>query len=249
MRSELVKPTHLARRAVVYIRQSTPHQVVSNQESLRLQYALRQRAKELGWHEADIDVIDADLGLSGASAAQRSGFKELVGRVGLNEIGLILSIDVTRLARNCTDWYPLLDICGLHSCLIVDRDGVYDPGSANGRLLLGLKGTISELELHTIRSRLTAGLLAKAERGELALTLPVGLVRDPSGVVVKDPNVEVQQRLSLLFETFLKVRSIARVVRTFNTRGLELPRRNRHGDLHWAPATMSAVAAILKNPA
>jgi DNA invertase Pin-like site-specific DNA recombinase len=249
MRSELVKPTHLARRAVVYIRQSTPHQVVSNQESLRLQYALQQRAKELGWREADIDVIDADLGLSGASAAQRSGFKEVVGRVGLNEIGLILSIDVTRLARNCTDWYPLLDICGLQGCLIADRDGVYDPGSANGRLLLGLKGTISELELHTIRSRLTAGLLAKAERGELALTLPVGLVRDPSGVVVKDPNLEVQERLSLLFETFLKVRSVAKVMREFNGRGLELPRRDRHGDLHWAQATTSAVAAILKNPA
>jgi DNA invertase Pin-like site-specific DNA recombinase len=202
MKSELVKPTHLARRAAVYIRQSTTHQVVSNQESLRLQYALRQRAKELGWREADIDVIDADLGLSGASTARRSGFKELVGRVGLNEIGLILSIDVTRLARNCTDWYPLLDICGLHGCLIADRDGVYDPGSPNGRLLLGLKGTISELELHTIRSRLTAGLLAKAERGELALTLPIGLVRDPSGVVVKDPNMEVQERLDLLFSTF-----------------------------------------------
>ena len=249
MKSELVKPTHLARRAVVYIRQSTPHQVVSNQESLRLQYALQQRAKELGWHEADIDVIDADLGLSGASAAQRSGFKEMVGRVGLNEVGLILSIDVTRLARNCTDWYPLLDICGLQGCLIADRDGVYDPGSANGRLLLGLKGTISELELHTIRSRLTAGLLAKAERGELALTLPVGLVRDPSGVVVKDPNLEVQERLSLLFATFLKVRSVAKVMREFNARDLELPRRDRHGDLHWAQATTSAVAAILKNPA
>jgi len=160
VKSELVKATHLARKAVVYIRQSTPHQVVSNQESLRLQYALRQRAHELGWHEADIDVIDADLGLSGASAAGRSGFKELVGRVGLSEVGLILSIDVTRLARNCSDWYPLLDICGLRGCLIADRDGVYDPGCANGRLLLGLKGTISELELHTIRSRLTAGLLA-----------------------------------------------------------------------------------------
>src|SRR3954470_23403519 len=159
MKSELVTPTHLARKAVVYIRQSTPHQIVSNQESLRLQYALRQRARELGWHDGDIDVIDADLGLCGASAAQRSGFKELVGRVGLSEVGLILSIDVTRLARNCSDWYPLLDICGLRACLIADRDGVYDPGSANGRLLLGLKGTISELELHTIRSRLTAGLL------------------------------------------------------------------------------------------
>ncbi|WLC10429.1 recombinase family protein [Bradyrhizobium elkanii] len=234
MKSELVKPIHLARRAVVYIRQSTTHQVVTNQESLRLQYALRQRAIELGWHEAGIDVIDADLGISGASAAQRSGFKELVGRVGLNEVGLILSIDVTRLARNCSDWYPLLDICGLHGCLIADRDGVYDPGSANGRLLLGLKGTISELELHTIRSRLTAGLLAKAERGELALTLPIGLVRDPSGVVVKDPNLEVQERLELLFETFLKLRTIAKVMREFNDRGLELPRRDRHGDLHWA---------------
>jgi DNA invertase Pin-like site-specific DNA recombinase len=249
VKSELIKPTHLARKAVVYIRQSTPHQVVSNQESLRLQYALRKRARELGWHEADIDVIDADLGLSGASAALRSGFKELVGRVGLSEVGLILSIDVTRLARNCSDWYPLLDICGLHGCLIADRDGVYDPGSPNGRLLLGLKGSISELELHTIRSRLTAGLLAKAERGELALTLPIGLARDPSGVVVKDPDMAIQERLGLVFEMFLKVRTVAKVMRVLNHRGLELPRRDRHGELRWARATVAAVATILKNPA
>ena len=247
--SELVQLTHLKRRAVVYIRQSTPHQVVSNQESLRLQYALRQRARELGWHEADIDVIDADLGLSGASAAHRGGFKELVGRVGLSEVGLILSIDVTRLARNCSDWYPLLDICGLRGCLIADRDGVYDPGSPNGRLLLGLKGTISELELHTIRSRLTAGLIAKATRGELALTLPVGLVRDPSGVVLKDPDIAVQERLSLVFQLFLKVRTVAAVMRMLNDRGLDLPRRDRHGELCWTRATVSAVSSILKNPA
>jgi DNA invertase Pin-like site-specific DNA recombinase len=249
MKSELVKPGHLARKAVVYIRQSTPHQVVSNQESLRFQYALRQRARELGWHEADIDVIDADLGLSGASITQRTGFKELVGRVGLSEVGLILSIDVTRLARNCSDWYPLLDICGLRGCLIADRDGVYDPGSANGRLLLGLKGTISELELHTIRSRLTAGLLAKAGRGELALSLPIGLVRDPSGVVVKDPDMAVQERLGLVFNMFLKFRTVAKVMRLLNERGLDLPRRDRHGDLCWARATICSVAAILKNPA
>jgi DNA invertase Pin-like site-specific DNA recombinase len=249
VKSELIKPVHLARKAVVYIRQSTPHQVVSNQESLRLQYALRQRARELGWHEADIDVIDADLGLSGASVAQRSGFKELVGRVGLSEVGLILSIDVTRLARNCSDWYPLLDICGLRGCLIADRDGVYDPASANGRLLLGLKGTISELELHTIRSRLTAGLLAKAERGELALCLPIGLVRDPSGVVVKDPDMAIQERLGLVFEMFLKFRTVGKVMRLLNDRGLDLPRRDRHGDLCWAQATICSVAAILKNPA
>src|SRR5438270_5912887 len=178
MGSELVKPHHLGRRAVVYVRQSTPHQVLGNQESLRLQYALRQRARELGWREADIDVIDADLGLSGAAAAHRQGFKDLVARVTLGEVGLILSTEVTRLPRNCSDWNPLLDVCGHRQCLIADRDGVYDPGSANGRLLLGLKGTISELELHTIRSRLTSGLLAKAERGELALTLPIGLTRD-----------------------------------------------------------------------
>jgi DNA invertase Pin-like site-specific DNA recombinase len=249
VKSELIKPSHLTRKAVVYIRQSTPHQVVSNQESLRLQYALRERAHELGWHEADIDVIDADLGLSGASAAGRSGFKELVGRVGLSEVGLILSIDVTRLARNCSDWYPLLDICGLRGCLIADRDGVYDPGSANGRLLLGLKGTISELELHTIRSRLTAGLLAKAERGDLALSLPIGLLRDPTDVVVKDPDLAVQGRLELVFEMFLKFRTVAKVMRVLNERGLHLPRRDRHGDLRWARATISSVALILKNPA
>ena len=249
MKSELIKPAHLARKAVVYIRQSTSHQVVNNQESLRLQYALRQRARELGWHEADVDVIDADLGLSGASVTHRSGFKELVGRVGLSEVGLILSIDVTRLARNCSDWYPLLDICGLRDCLIADRDGVYDPSSANGRLLLGLKGTISELELHTIRSRLTAGLLAKAERGELALSLPIGLMRDPSGVVVKDPDMAVQERLELVFKMFLKFRTVAKIMRLLNDRGLDLPRRDRHGDLRWTRATISSVAAILKNPA
>jgi len=249
MKSELVKPAHLARKAVVYIRQSTPNQLLNNQESLRLQYSLQQRARELGWREADIDVIDSDLGISGASAAQRAGFKDLVGRVGLSEVGLILSIDVTRLARNCSDWYPLLDICGLRECLIADRDGVYDPGTANGRLLLGLKGTISELELHTIRSRLTAGLLAKAARGDLAQSLPVGLLRDPGGIVVKDADIEVQGRLKLVFETFLKYRTVAKVMRMLNARGLDLPRRDQHGDLRWAKATLASVSRILRNPA
>src|SRR5438270_3094697 len=215
MGSELVKPHHLGRRAVVYVRQSTPHQVLGNQESLRLQYALRQRARELGWREADIDVIDADLGLSGGAAAHRQGFKELVARVTLGEVGLILSTEVTRLARNCSDWYPLLDVCGHRQCLIADRDGVYDAGSANGRLLLGLKGTISELELHTLRGRLTAGLLAKAERGELALTLPTGLVRLEDGRVERHPDQEVRDRILLVFETLLGKKSLAKVVRHF----------------------------------
>src|SRR5947209_3198401 len=203
MSAELVTAWHLGRKAVIYVRQSSPHQVLTNQESLRLQYALRQRARELGWQEASIEVIDADLGLSGAAAAHRRGFKDLIARVTLGEVGIVLSSEVTRLARNCSDWYPLLDLCGYRACLIADRDGVYDPGSANGRLLLGLKGAISEVELHTLRGRLTAGLLSKAERGELALLLPVGLVRGPQGVVTKHPDREVQERIGLIFTAFL----------------------------------------------
>jgi DNA invertase Pin-like site-specific DNA recombinase len=249
MKSELIKPNHLDRKAVVYVRQSSPQQVINNQESLRLQYALRQRARELGWHEADIDVIDADLGLSGAAASHRHGFKELVARVTLGEVGLILSIEVTRLARNCSDWYPLLDVCGHRGCLIADRDGIYDPGTPNGRLSLGLKGTISELELHTIRGRLTAGLLAKAERGELAVQLPTGFVRDPSGVVTQDPNCEVQERIALLFESFLSARTAAKVMRTFIARGIALPRRDRDGEVCWRRPTVAAITTMLKNPA
>jgi DNA invertase Pin-like site-specific DNA recombinase len=186
MISELVTARHLSRKAVVYIRQSHPQQVLNNQESLRLQYALCRRACDLGWEEADVEVVDTDLGLSGTALDHRRGFRDLIARVTLGEVGIILSYDVTRLARNCSDWYPLLDLCGYRQCLIADRDGVYDPGSANGRLLLGLKGTISEVELHTMRGRLTAGLLSKAERGELALPLPAGLARAADGAVIKD---------------------------------------------------------------
>jgi DNA invertase Pin-like site-specific DNA recombinase len=233
MISELVTARHLSRKAVVYVRQSHPHQVLGNQESLRLQYALCQRARDLGWQEADVEVVDADLGLSGAAADHRRGFKDLIARVTLGEVGIILSYDVTRLARNCSDWYPLLDLCGFRQCLIADRDGVYDPGSANGRLLLGLKGTISEVELHTMRGRLTAGLLSKAERGELALHLPAGLTRDAGGAVVKDPDREVQDRITLVFTSFLEQGSVGKVMRTFTARGLSVPRCNRFGEATW----------------
>src|SRR5438270_13972857 len=162
-RSELIHPQHLTRLAVIYIRQSSPQQVVNNQASLRLPYALQQRAQELGWPPDRIEIIDADLGLTAAMAQHREGFKELLAKVTLGQVGIILSVDVTRLSRNCSDWYPLLDLCGYRGCLIADRDGIYDPGSANGRLLLGLKGQLSELELHTIRARMTAGLLNKAQ--------------------------------------------------------------------------------------
>jgi DNA invertase Pin-like site-specific DNA recombinase len=250
MHAELITPGHLARHAVIYIRQSTPHQVLTNQESLRLQYTLRQRAVELGWSAADVEVIDQDLGESGASVANRMGFKDLLARISLGEVGIVLSYEVTRLTRNCSDWYPLLDLCSYRRCLIGDRDGVYDPGSANGRLLLGLKGTISEVELHTLRGRLTAGLLAKASRGDLALPLPVGLERDPTGAVVITPDREVEDRLRLVFSSFLERRSAQAVLRVFLACKLTLPRREgARGGLCWRSPTRHAICRILRNPA
>lgn len=248
-KSELVSPGHLARKAVIYIRQSTPSQVLTNQESTRLQYALKKRASDLGWHAEDIEVVDADLGLTGSSAGEREGFKELVTEVTLGQIGLILSSDVTRLSRNCSDWYPLLDVCGYKGTLIGDQESVYDPSTAEGRLVLGLKGTLSEMELHTIRGRLTTGLLSKAERGELALRLPIGLERDEHGLVHKDPNLEVQDRISLVFETFLRLRTASKVIRHLGESELLLPRRDRFGDVAWKMPTVSTITTILKNPA
>jgi DNA invertase Pin-like site-specific DNA recombinase len=247
--SELVTPQHLRLKAIIYIRQSSPHQMISNQESLKLQYALRQRAIDLGWSEEKIEIIDSDLGTTASAAEHRTGFKDLIAQVTLGQVGIILSYDVTRLSRNCSDWYPLLDLCGYRNCLIADRDGVYDPGSANGRLLLGLKGQISELELHTIRSRLRAGLLNKAQRGELELRLPVGLVRDEQGVVHKNPNQEVQDRIKLVFETFLKVKAASQVVCAFNAQALLIPRQNHFGDITWRQPSIAAILSMLKNPA
>jgi len=247
--SDLITPQHLTRKAVIYIRQSTPHQVVSHQESLRLQYALGARARQLGWPDAAIDIIDDDLGLTAASAAHREGFNALVAQVTLEQVGLILSYDVTRLSRNCSDWYPLLDLCGYKGCLIADSDGIYDPATVNGRLLLGLKGTLSEWERHTMKARLNAGLIHKAERGALALTLPTGLIRSSQGTVQKLPDQEAQARLSLVFETFLQCRSASKVVDVFKAHQLLLPRRDRFGDLVWKAPRVAAVLAILKHPA
>jgi DNA invertase Pin-like site-specific DNA recombinase len=244
-----VQAHHLSRLAVIYIRQSSPHQVLTHQESLRLQRALRQRAEQLGWSPPNIVVIEADLGQTARTTAGRSGFQELVTRVSTDQVGMILSYEVTRLARNCTDWYPLLDVCGFRRCLIADCDGVYDPGTVNGRLLLGLKGQISELELHTLRNRLHAALVQKAERGELAQVLPAGLVRDEAGVVRKDPHREVQSRIALVFASFQEHRSTTQVVRFLRQAHLRLPRTNRWGEIVWRAPTTASVAAILHNPA
>ena len=247
--SDLVQAHHLKQQALVYVRQSSPRQVVVNLESQRLQYAMKQRAIELGWRERDVEVIDADLGQTASTTEGRSGFNDLVARVALGKVGVIVAYDATRLARNCSHWYQLLDLCGHSGCLIADRDGIYDPASINGRLLLGLKGQISELELHTLRARLTAGIQSKAQRGELAQKLPAGLARLPTGQVVKDPDLEVQRRLELVFQTMLEKRSTHRVVRFLREHDLKLPRRDDGGDIQWRPATPVAVSSILRNPA
>ena len=247
--SDLIQPRHLTRRAVIYVRQSTPNQVLNNQESQRLQYALTQRAMEFGWQERDIQVIDTDLGITGTIADGRAGFQQLVAEVALGKIGILIAYEAQRLARNCTHWYQLLDLCGHTDCLIADRDGVYDASSVNGRLLLGLKGQISELELHILRGRLTEGILSKARRGELALTLPTGLVRLPSGEVLKHPDREVQSRLSLVFDTLLEKRSIAQLVHFFRKQELKIPRRDHFGDIQWKRPTVSSIGSMVKNPA
>src|SRR5262249_31447739 len=244
--AEVITPQHLTRKAVIYIRQSTPHQALSHQESLRLQYALTERARSLGWAAEAIEVMDTDGGHSAASAQHREGFNALVGQVTLGQVGLILSYDVTRLSRNGSDWYPLVDLCGYKSCLIAGVHGLYDPAPANGRLLRGLTGTLSEWELHTIRARMTAGLLNKAARGDLALTLPTGLERDVLGRGHKDPNLEVQARITLGFETFLPRRSASKVLEFFNASGLGHPRPGHLGEEGWGHARTTACPPVLK---
>jgi DNA invertase Pin-like site-specific DNA recombinase len=250
--SEHIQPDHLRRQAIVYPRQSSPQQVLNHQESLRLQYALAERARAFGWEASSVQIIDADLGVTGSSSAVRPGFQELVARVNLGQVGIIFAYDVTRLARNCTDWYQLLDLCGYRRCLVGDQEAVYDPATPNGRLILGLKGLIAELELHTIKTRLHAGLINKARRGELALSLPVGLVRDLSGRVAQHPDQEVRERIAFVFATSLRVKSIHGVVREMVAARLLLPRRERgrdDGAIVWRRPTAAAISALLRNPA
>ena len=247
--SDCIRPSHHSRLAVVYVRQSTPQQTRTNKESLQLQYELVHRAHNFGWSPERTRTLDEDLGCSGRSTVNRAAFQELVTLVSLDQAGIVFAYDVTRLARNCTDWYKLLDLCGLHGCLVADQDGVYDPATPNGRLILGLKGMIAELELTTLQHRLHAGLRHKAQRGDLAQRLPVGLLRDAQGRVGKHPDREVQSRLDLVFATFLQVRTLNGVVRFCNEQQLLVPRQDPQGDIIWHRADTANIRAILKNPA
>ena len=204
-----VRAPHLSRNAYLYVRQSTLRQVLNNTESTVRQYDLRQRAVALGWPADQVVVVDVDQGHSGASAADREGFQRLVADVSMGRAGIVLGLECSRLARNNADWHRLLEICALTGTLICDEDGLYDPADFNDRMLLGLKGTLSEAELHFIRARLRGGQLSKARRGELPMALPVGFVNDPAGKAVLDPDAGVQQALRHLFATFARAGSAA----------------------------------------
>jgi len=247
-----VTSEHLRRAAYLYVRQSTLQQVVQNTESTERQYALRHRARALGWEEDQIVVVDDDLGLSGASAEERKGFQHLVAEVGLGKVGLVMGLEVSRLARNNADWHRLLEICALTDTLILDEDGLYDPGHFNDRLLLGLKGTMSEAELYMLRARLQGGLLNKARRGELRIALPVGLVYDGAGKVVIDPDQQVCEAVECLFATFRRTGSATAVVRHFRKNGLPFPGHvktgPRPGKVLWTPLTHHRVLVVLHNP-
>jgi DNA invertase Pin-like site-specific DNA recombinase len=247
-----VTPRHLARNAYLYVRQSTLRQVVEHTESAARQYALRQRAIALGWPTEQIVVIDCDQGQSGASAADRAGFQQLVAEVGLGHAGIVLGLEVSRLARSSADWHRLLELCALSQTLILDEDGLYEPGNFNDRLLLGLKGTMSEAELHVLRARLLGGQRSKARRGELKQILPVGLAYDPVDRVVVDPDQQVQQAVRLVFQTYCRTGSACRTVRHFTHEELLFPRRIRSGpakgELVWGPLTHDHVLRILHNP-
>ncbi len=242
---------HLKRQAYLYVRQSTLRQVLENTESTKRQYALRERATALGWAPDQVVVIDSDLEQSGADS-DRVGFQRLVAAVGMGEVGIVLGLEVSRLARSSSDWHRLLEISALSGTLILDEDGLYDPAHFNDRLLLGLKGTMSEAELHVLRARLIGGQLAKTRRGELQLELPVGLVYDPLGKVTLDPDVGVQEALRSFFETFRRTGSATGTVRSFRENGVLFPRRipsgSHQGELAWGALVHSRALRILKNP-
>jgi DNA invertase Pin-like site-specific DNA recombinase len=248
-----IQPTHRQRQAVVYLRQSSPKQVQHNRESSRNQRALRERLLELGWAKSQILVVDEDQGLSAKHAAGREGFQRLVADVGLRKVGIILGYEVSRLSRNNADWHRLLELCALFDTLIGDADGIYNPRDFNDRLLLGLKGTMSEAELHSLRLRLDAGRLSKAKRGELVHHLPTGYVRDRDGSVHFDPDQSVQDRIGLVFSRFLELGSAQKVLRHLTRNNLKLPRRQTSGlyagQLLWKEPSLGAVHSILKNPA
>jgi len=247
-----VTAEHLEKNAYLYVRQSTIRQVFENAESTKRQYALKERAIALGWPLEKIIIIDDDLGKSGARSVDRAGFQRLVTEVGLGNSGVVMGLEVSRLARNSADWHRLIEICALSNTLILDEDGIYNPSDFNDRLILGLKGTMSEAELHMLKSRLQGGIISKAKRGELQSPLPTGLVYNQLKKVELDPDIQIQETLATFFKTFDRTGSAMGVVRYFQKNDIKFPRRikngARKGELSWNGLTHFKALHVLHNP-
>ncbi|MHB2009526.1 MAG: recombinase family protein [Acidobacteriaceae bacterium] len=244
-----VQPHHLERGAYLYVRQSSMRQVIENVESTKRQYDLRGRAIALGWRQDQIVVVDNDQGESGASAAWREGFQHLVAEVSMGRAGIVMGLEVSRLARNNADWHRLLEICALSDTLILDEDGVYDPTNFNDRLLLGLKGAMSEAELHVLKSRLRGGILNKVRRGEYRSPLPTGLAYDEAGNATLDPDAQIRESIFHFFETFARVGSACQTVKVFRKEGLNFPSRRIGSRVAvFRPLTASTALRVLTNP-
>lgn len=250
--STKIQGQHRDRLAVVYVRQSTPQQLVRHQESTRLQYGLVERALAFGWAQQRVLVIDEDLGKSADQAHGRPGFQRLVAEVSLAHVGIVFGLDISRLARSSRDWHHLLEVCALFGTLIGDLDGVYDPMDYNDRLLLGLKGTMFEAEGHVLKQRLLAGKRAKAQRGELGMQVPMGYLRRPAGDVVKDPDAQAQAVIELVFDQFARQTTVGGVLRYLVQYGLTLPCRSASGltkgDLEWRRPTRCTLTNMLRHP-
>lgn len=250
--STKIHPHHVQRLAVVYVRQSSPHQVLEHRESTQRQYALAERAKALGWHHDRIEIIDSDQGLSGQSIEGRSGFQRLLAMVSLEQVGLILGLEMSRLARSNKDWHQLLEVCAIFRVLLADQDGLYDPGLYNDRLLLGLKGAMSEAELHILRGRLHQGRLNKAKRGELFNHPPIGYIKSPDGKPVLDPDQQVQSVVRMIFDQFDRLGSLHGVLRYLVKNGIKIGVRphsglNR-GQLEWRRPNRETLLNLLHHP-
>jgi DNA invertase Pin-like site-specific DNA recombinase/DNA-binding transcriptional regulator YiaG len=250
--NQKVTANHLKKLAYCYIRQSTMKQVIQNTESTKRQYALRERAIALGWPITQIVIIDSDQGETAASVADREGFQKLVAEVSLGRVGLIMGLEVSRLARNSADWARLLEICAITNTLILDEEGLYDPTSFNDRLLLNMKGTFSEVELHILKSRLRGGVLNKARRGEFKTRLPIGFIYDHNGKVILDPDKQIQQTIHLFFDIFRRTGAAFATAKAFRNDDLKFPRRPHHGPnkglLEWGNLSYGQAQQILKNP-
>jgi len=247
-----IRPRHCERVAVVYVRQSTPQQVVGNRESTDLQYQLRRRAVALGWTDDRVVVIDDDQGVSGASIENRPGFQRLLAEVSLGHVGVVFGREMSRLSRSCKDWYQLLELCGLFQVLLADADGVYDPTDPNDRMLLGLRGMMSEAEIHVLKARMHQGKLNKARRGELFTCVPVGYVRSPDGGIALDPDEQVRSVVSLVFAKFAELGSLAKAHAYFTANdvqlGLRVYKGPGKGRLEWRRPRHSTLYEMLRHP-